>query len=146
MSKNTVVKQRNSTKRQRLVFAVLWLIVTLCIGLMLTVFRHYPVIRGDVIDIFAIPFVAFFLAMIRPMPALLLSIISLLIGIVVEVSQYLKLADKLGFERESFAHQFLGNTFSWHDIGMYFLGAVLTYWLVSWIQSPTSPCDDAIEY
>ena len=83
------------------------------------------------------------------MPARLLSIISLATGVLVEVLQCLKLADKLGFERGGFVHQFLGNTCSWHDLCvcmcMYLIGALLTYWLVSWIQRPVNHYAKGIE-
>lgn len=134
--KNTKVinRQSESLKRKRLLFAVIWIVLTLSIVLMLTVFRHYPFIRGSLIDVFAVPFVAFLILIIRPTRALVISVLSFTIALAVEVSQYFKMADTLGLERGSFLHQFLGNTFSWHDIGMYFIGAVLTYLAVYWLN------------
>lgn len=118
---------RTKAAHPRLVYALGWLVVTACIVLIATVFKHHAFVRGHVIDIFAVPFVAFFLLLFYPFSARGVALLSWLIALAVEVSQYFKLADVLGLERGSFLHQFLGSTFSVGDMLMYSIGAILTY-------------------
>lgn len=112
---------------------MIWLLVAAVILLIATVFRDHAFIRGHVIDIFAVPFVAFFILIFIPMPARAIALVSWCIALAVEFSQYFKLADALGLAKGSFLHQFLGSTFSWNDILMYSIGAVLTYLIVKLI-------------
>jgi hypothetical protein len=55
--------------------------------------------------------------------------ISLAAGLAAEVLQYLHLADLLGLMPGSLAYIVLGNTFSYSDLLMYFIGGVLAAWL-----------------
>lgn len=120
----------HSRKNLRLYYAIIWLLIAAVILLIATVFREHAFIRGHVIDVFAVPFVAFFLLTINPMSARVIAIVSWCIALMVEFSQYFKLADALGLAKGSFLHQFLGSTFSWNDLLMYSIGAVLTYLIV----------------
>lgn len=50
---------------------------------------------------------------------------TLIVAFVIEFSQYLKLAELLGFAPDSLAYIVLGNTFSGADLGCYAIGAIL---------------------
>ena len=44
----------------------------------------------------------------------------------IELAQYFRLAERLGYARGEMMHTVIGNTFSWGDIGCYALGCALT--------------------
>lgn len=52
---------------------------------------------------------------------------TLLFAVVIEIGQYFKFADMLGFEKGSVAYIVLGNTFSIEDLLCYSLGCFIVY-------------------
>jgi hypothetical protein len=68
------------------------------------------------------------------LPILLTAVSVLIFSYLVEIAQYFRLADRLGFKRHSLACVLLGSYFSLTDIISYTLGILLVIGLETWIK------------
>lgn len=94
--------------------------------LIATVFKHWFFVRayfGDVLVVMLI--YTFVLSFFNIQNRLKLLVIIFIFSVFIEVLQYFKTADLLGFKEGSIPHIVLGNSFSWFDIMCYAIGCIL---------------------
>jgi hypothetical protein len=85
-------------------------------------------VRNSVGDVLVIALLYFFLRGVsKATPAVALAV-GLAAGLAAEVLQYLHLADLLGLKNGSLLSIVLGNTFSYLDLLMYYIGGILAAW------------------
>ena len=84
-------------------------------------------VRGSVGDVLAVMFVYAALRAITPWSMRTTALLAVAIGFAVEASQYVHLAERLGFAKGSVMYVLLGNTFSVMDLFMYGIGGALAW-------------------
>lgn len=84
-------------------------------------------VRGSIGDVLAVMFVYAALRAITPWSMRTTALLAVAVGFAVEASQYVHLAERLGFAKGSVMHVLLGNTFSAMDLLMYAIGGVLAW-------------------
>lgn len=82
---------------------------------------------GDVLVVILLYFAILSIFKIKNRSILLLCIF--IFSVIIEVAQYFKIAEVLGFPKGSIAHIVIGNYFSWGDIVCYAIGCILMYWI-----------------
>jgi hypothetical protein len=82
-------------------------------------------VRQSLGDVLVIALIHFFIRGITRLTLGTALIVSLTIGLVVELLQYIHLADLLGLQRGSILYIVIGNTFSAMDLLMYLVGGLL---------------------
>ncbi len=104
--------------------------------LIATKFASIPILRSYISDYLVVILLYHVLKLFHDFRPPLLAATVFAIACVVEVSQYFHLADALGARRGSLLAILIGNSFSWIDVGMYFLGC-LTSWALDacWLNS-----------
>lgn len=113
-----------STRRNYLLLAIVIFILEVLIA---TRMVKFDFVRGSVGDFLVVGLIYFFIQAIRPSPPRKLAIWVFIFAVAVEISQYFHLAQALHFAKGSWQYIVLGNTFSWHDILMYFLGCLAAF-------------------
>jgi hypothetical protein len=79
---------------------------------------------GDALVVMLVYSTLMALTSLRAIPALL---ITLLLSLIVEISQFLELVNLLGWQKNRLAQLVLGTSFSWEDLVMYCLGGLVIY-------------------
>jgi hypothetical protein len=97
--------------------------------LVATTFSHIRVVRSSVGDYLVVILIYHLVKGCRSFSPLPLAVGVFLFACLVEGAQYVHLVDTLGLRRRSLLAVLIGNSFSWSDILMYFLGC-LTSWQV----------------
>ena len=95
--------------------------------LVATTFSHIRFIRSFLSDYLVVILLYHLIKVFRQIPALPLAVAVFIFACAVEVSQYFHLADAMGLRRGGLLSILLGNSFSWLDILMYFLGCLTCY-------------------
>ena len=90
-------------------------------------------------DVLAVMLVYCGLLSIIRLPRSLAASLALLVGVVVEITQYLDVLTLLGLEANPIARIVLGTTFSWGDIVAYAVGAILSIIIDSAITARLEP-------
>jgi hypothetical protein len=118
-----------STIKPNMHFKPRYLIIALVIFvlevLVATTFAAVPFIRGSISDILVVALIYYLILAFVRVHEVALALGVLLFAYAVEVGQYFRIADVLGFERGSLMSILIGTTFSWEDLLMYLLGCVL---------------------
>lgn len=97
-----------------------------------TLLRDIYFVRAFLGDVLVVILVyTFMMAFFEPKNKALLLFCVFLFAVLVEVSQYFKLAEKLGFAEGSVAYIVLGNYFSWRDILCYAVGCLLVFLFIN---------------
>lgn len=109
--------------------------------LIATVFKNFFILRafgGDVIVVVLIYFFLISFFKFKNQPLLIFGIF--LFSILVEVLQYIGIAEMMKLEPGSAAHIVVGSSFSWWDIFSYFLGCVFL-WIFhkKWTEPSSNP-------
>jgi hypothetical protein len=105
--------------------ALITLVLFCCELVIATVFANTNVIRGSLGDILVVILLYHLVLTCVDLPPIPLAVAILAFAILVEGAQYIGLADRLGFARGSIPSILIGTTFSWEDILMYTIGALL---------------------
>ena len=84
-------------------------------------------VRGSIGDVLAVMFVYAVLRAIAPWSKRMAALAAVATGFAVEASQYVHLAERLGFAKGSVMYVLLGNTFSVMDLFMYGIGGALAW-------------------
>jgi hypothetical protein len=123
-----------SQRSQHLLIA---LTVFLAEILVATTFSHVHFVRSFLSDFLVVILLYHLIKAFLDWSPLSLAVAVFIFSCVVEISQYFHLADALGLPRGSLLSVILGNSFSWGDILMYFLGCVTSCVADSrWIAKP----------
>ena len=112
------------------------LILFLLEVLIATRLARIPFLRGSLSDILVVALVYFFVQALRTVQPLPLAIGVFLLACAVEVTQYFHLARALHLPKGSLFAILAGNTFSFMDILMYFIGSVASLAVDAWLLSP----------
>ena len=108
-------------------------LVIFCVEVIIaTLLKDVYFIRAFVGDVLVVVLLyTFFRTFIEPKSEGALLIFIFGFAVLIETLQYFKLAESLGFEKNSFAYIVLGNYFSWGDILCYAVGCFLVYLFVN---------------
>lgn len=107
-----------------LVFLFLFIVEVL-----IALFVDDAIIRPYVGDVLVIPLMYYFIKAFVKTKSIYIIIGVLLFAYVVEISQYFKLVEVLGWQNNTALRIILGSSFTWFDILAYTLGAGLCYLL-----------------
>lgn len=99
------------------------------VEVLIALFVDDAIIRPYVGDVLVIPLMYYFIKAFVKTKSLYIIIGVLLFAYVVEVSQYFKLVEVLGWQNNTALRIILGSSFTWFDILAYTLGAGLCYLL-----------------
>lgn len=95
-------------------------------------------VRHSLGDVLVIPLVYFVLRAVTGWRAGVALVLSLGLGLAVELAQLLRFAERMGFAPGSIPHTVLGATFSGWDLVMYAMGGVVAWWVDSLVCTRTS--------
>jgi hypothetical protein len=95
--------------------------------LIATKLTHWPFVRGSLGDVIVTSLVYCAVLVVRDIRRLRLAMSVFAFACLVEVAQYLHLAQALGLARGSTLRIALGDSFEWGDIICYFVGSVATF-------------------
>jgi hypothetical protein len=108
----------------------------LCVEVFIAAFLHDRLVRPYVGDLLAVVFLYCLAKSVAPVPSGPTIVAVLLFAYLVEISQYFHLATHLGLQHSQLALVVLGTYFTWVDMLMYTLGAlllvVLEWGLAAW--------------
>lgn len=99
------------------------------VEVLIALFVDDAIIRPYVGDVLVIPLMYYFIKAFIKTKSIYIIIGVLLFAYVVEVSQYFKLVEVLGWQNNTALRIILGSSFTWFDILAYTLGAGLCYLL-----------------
>ncbi|MFT3992850.1 MAG: DUF2809 domain-containing protein [Dysgonomonas sp.] len=99
------------------------------VEVLIALFVDDAIIRPYVGDVLVIPLMYYFIKAFVKTKSIYIIIGVLLFAYVVEVSQYFKLVEVLGWQNNTALRIILGSSFTWFDILAYTLGAGLCYLL-----------------
>lgn len=107
--------------------AVLVFVIEILIATFLKNIYFIRAFIGDVLVVILLYFAILSIFKIKNRSILLLGIF--IFSVIIEVAQYFKIAEVLGFPKDSISHIVIGNYFSWGDIICYAIGCILMYWI-----------------
>lgn len=99
------------------------------VEVLIALFVDDAIIRPYVGDVLVIPLMYYFIKAFVKTKSIYIIIGVLLFAYVVEVSQYFKLVEVLGWQNNTALRIILGSSFTWFDILAYTLGGGLCYLL-----------------
>lgn len=97
----------------------------LLVEILIALFVRDSFIRPVLGDVLAVMLVYCAVLAIVDLPRILVAVFAFLVGVVIEVMQYLDALAALGLQHNPVARIVLGTTFSWGDIVAYAAGAIL---------------------
>ena len=100
--------------------------ILFAVEVFIALFVRDTFVRPILGDVLAVMLVYCGLLSIIRLPRLLAASLAFLVGVMVEIAQYLDALTLLGWEGNPVARIVLGTTFSWGDIVAYAIGAVLS--------------------
>ena len=108
-------------------YLLLVLVILVIELLVATTFSNLNMIRGNLGDFLVVILLYYLIKLFHNISSLHLSIWVFIIACIVEISQYFHLAEVLELRRGTLLNTLMGNTFSWLDLLMYFLGCLTAY-------------------
>ena len=112
----------------KLKYFMITLLIFVVEVLIATVFKNLFFIRAYLGDVLVVMLIyTFILSFFNIQNRIKLLVGIFIFSVFIEVLQYFKTADLLGFKEGSIPHIVLGNSFSWIDIICYGIGCVLVF-------------------
>jgi hypothetical protein len=99
--------------------------IILGIEVIIAVFFRDPWIRQWLGDVLVVMGVAYFIDAFVALPMCKIAIGTLIFAYGIEVLQFFKVIDRLGWQNSQLAHLTIGSTFDWKDLFAYTLGAAI---------------------
>jgi hypothetical protein len=102
-------------------------LLSLCIVVIIGAFFRDAFVRHFLGDVFIVVVICFFVRSLWPVKPWVLVLGTLIFSYGVEVTQYFRLIDLLGWRNSQLAHLTIGSSFDWFDLLAYTIGAGISW-------------------